>query len=52
MIKMPEEATASYNSQLCYNDIVEPKIPAMELSPPGNFSNRDSGVKVYDNPTT
>ncbi|XP_011076150.1 kinesin-like protein KIN-10C [Sesamum indicum] len=50
-IKMPEEATASYSSQLCYNDIVEPKTPAMELSiarccsPPGNFSNRGSGVK-------
>ncbi|KAK4384974.1 Kinesin-like protein KIN-10C [Sesamum angolense] len=50
-IKMPEEAAASYGSQLCYNDIVEPKTPAMELSiarycsPRGNFSNRSSGVK-------
>ncbi|KAL0400737.1 UNVERIFIED_CONTAM: Kinesin-like protein KIN-10C [Sesamum latifolium] len=50
-IKMPEEAAASYGSQLCYNDIVEPKTPAMELSiarccsPRGNFSNQSSGVK-------
>ncbi|KAL0304278.1 UNVERIFIED_CONTAM: Kinesin-like protein KIN-10C [Sesamum radiatum] len=26
-IKMQEEAAASYGSQLCYNDIVEPKTP-------------------------
>ncbi|KAL0317798.1 UNVERIFIED_CONTAM: Kinesin-like protein KIN-10C [Sesamum angustifolium] len=50
-IKMPEEAAASYGSQLCYNDIVEPKTPAMELSiarycsPRGNFSNRSSGLR-------
>ncbi|KAK4431479.1 Kinesin-like protein KIN-10C [Sesamum alatum] len=49
-IKMPEEAVA-YSSQLCYNDIAEPKTPAMELSiarycsPRGTFSNRSSGVK-------
>lgn len=53
-IKMPEEITTSCNNQMSYNDIEEPKTPAVEpnsaryYSPQGTFSNRSSKLQVRD----